>query len=69
MPKRFHSKRYRAAVKRLDPTKIYAVADAVKLLASFEKAKFDETVDLSIKLGIDPKQPDQMLRWFLRRQA
>ena len=62
MPKLFHSKRYRAAVKRLDPAKIYAVADAVTLLASFEKAKFDETVDLSIKLGIDPKQPDQALR-------
>ena len=62
MPKIFHSKRYRAAVKRLDQEKVYALADAVKLLASFEKAKFDETVDLSIKLGIDPKQPDQMLR-------
>ncbi len=62
MPKIFHSKRYRAAVKRLDPAKTYGLADAVKLLASFEKAKFDETVDLSIKLGIDPKQPDQMLR-------
>lgn len=62
MPKCFHSKRYRAAVKRLDPAKVYAVTDAITLLASFEKAKFDETVDLSIKLGIDPKQPDQMLR-------
>jgi large subunit ribosomal protein L1 len=62
MPKRFHSKRYRAAVTRLDPAKTYGLADAITLLASFEKAKFDETVDLSIKLGIDPKQPDQMLR-------
>lgn len=57
-----HSKRFRAALKKVDAAKAYAVDEAVKLLAGCDKAKFDETVELSIKLGIDPKQSDQLLR-------
>ena len=57
-----HSKRFRAALKRCDPARAYGVDEAVKVLSAFEKAKFDETVDLSLKLGIDPKQSDQLLR-------
>ena len=60
IPKR--SKRYRAAAKLVDASKTYPLAEAVKILASLPKTKFDETVGLSVKLGIDPKQSDQLLR-------
>lgn len=56
------SKRFRAAAKKVDREKQYAIADAVKLLKSLPGAKFDETVDLSIHLGIDPKKTDQAIR-------
>lgn len=59
---RAHSKRFRAASQRVDEGKAYPLAEAVNVLQSFDKAKFDETVELSLKLGIDPKQSDQMLR-------
>jgi large subunit ribosomal protein L1 len=61
MPKQ-PSKRYRAAVKAADLTKSYTLADAVEMLGKFPKAKFDETVELSIRLGVDPTQGDQMVR-------
>ena len=62
MPKALHSKRFRAALKQVDADKLYPLDEAVKILAAFDKPKFDETVEISIKLGIDPKQPDQILR-------
>lgn len=61
MPKQ-PSKRYRAAVKAADLTKSYTLAEAVEVLGKFPKAKFDETVELSIRLGVDPTQGDQMVR-------
>lgn len=61
MPKQ-PSKRDRAAVKAADLTKSYSLAEAVELLGKFPKAKFDETVELSIRLGVDPTQGDQMVR-------
>ncbi|MBI2518277.1 MAG: 50S ribosomal protein L1 [Opitutae bacterium] len=57
-----HSKRYESAVKVADLTKEYSLADAVEILAKFPKAKFDETVELSLRLGVDPTQGDQMVR-------
>lgn len=59
MPKR--SKRYRAAQEKAvaEPRD---VDSAVQALASFPKAKFDETVELCVRLGIDPKKSDQMVR-------
>src|SRR3954465_1558283 len=57
-----HSKRYNNAVKVADLTKDYALKDAVEILAKFPKAKFDETVELSFRLGVDPAQGDQMGR-------
>lgn len=57
-----HSKRYRSAVKVADLTKEYPLAEAVEILAKFPKAKFDETVELSFRLGVDPAQGDQMVR-------
>jgi large subunit ribosomal protein L1 len=61
MPKT-QSKRYRAAIKAADLTKSYTLAEAVELLGKFPPAKFDETVELSIRLGVDPTQGDQMVR-------
>ena len=55
-------KRYAAAAKAVDRTKAYSAADAVKLLQSVAKTKFNETFDVSINLGVDPKQSDQQVR-------
>lgn len=61
MPKQ-PSKRYRAAAKAADLTKSYTLAEAVEVLGKFPVAKFDETVELSFRLGVDPTQGDQMVR-------
>jgi large subunit ribosomal protein L1 len=55
-------KRYAAAAKLVDRSKSYALSDAVKLLKQGAKTKFDETVDIAINLGVDPKQSDQQVR-------
>ena len=57
-----HSKRYNSAIKAADLTKEYSLKDAVELLATLPKTKFDETVELSFRLGVDPAQGDQMVR-------
>jgi large subunit ribosomal protein L1 len=56
------SKRYRAAAELVDGKKKYALADALKVLKTLPATKFDQTVTLSFKLGVDPKQSDQMVR-------
>jgi len=56
------SKRYKKALELVDATKAYLLQDAVGVLAKFPKAKFNETVDLAFRLGVDPKQSDQMVR-------
>ncbi|MDD5201248.1 MAG: 50S ribosomal protein L1 [Terrimicrobiaceae bacterium] len=56
------SKRYRAAAELVDVKKKYALGDAVKLLKALPATKFDQTITLSFKLGVDPKQSDQMVR-------
>src|SRR5512137_1878776 len=56
------SKRYRKASEQVDAKKSYPLKSAVEVLAKFPKAKFNETVDLAFKLGVDPKQSDQMVR-------
>jgi len=56
------SKRMKAASSQLDGTKSYPLADAVALLKSLPVTKFDESVDLAINLGVDPKHADQMVR-------
>lgn len=60
MPKK--SKRYLESVKLVDSKKKYELKDAVRLLKSFKPAKFDESVEVAMKLGIDPKQSDQLIR-------
>lgn len=61
MPKT-HSKRYNSAVKVADLTKEYPLAEAVEVLAKFPKAKFDETIELSFRLGVDATAGEQMVR-------
>ena len=56
------SKRYEKAVEGVDLSKTFSVEDAVKLLKERSKVKFDESVELAIKLNIDPKQADQLVR-------
>jgi len=46
----------------VDAKKTYSLKDAVGVLAKFPKAKFNETIDLAFRLGVDPKQSDQMVR-------
>src|SRR5580692_2949143 len=56
------NKRLAAAEKAVDSTKSYSLEDAIKLVKSLSKAKFDETVEMSMNLGIDPRHADQMVR-------
>src|SRR5437867_7060204 len=55
-------KRYNEAVKLVDRKKHYRLGEAVELLKKLPKTKFDETLELDFKLGVDPKQSDQMVR-------
>ena len=55
-------KRLKAAYAAVDVNKSYSLDEAIKLIKSGAKAKFDETVELSLNLGIDPRHADQMVR-------
>jgi large subunit ribosomal protein L1 len=56
------SKRFKKATEGIDADKIYEIEDAVKLVKERAKAKFDETIEVSINLGVDPRHADQMVR-------
>jgi large subunit ribosomal protein L1 len=56
------NKRLAAARQAVDRGKAYPLADAIKLVKSVSRAKFDETVEMSMNLGIDPRHADQMVR-------
>jgi len=56
------SKRFKKAIEGVDADKSYTVEEAVKLIKSRATAKFDETIELSMNLGVDPKHADQMVR-------
>ena len=56
------SKRYRSALQVADLAKEHPLKEAVDILAKFPKAKFDETVELSFRLGVDASQGEQMVR-------
>ena len=60
MPK--HGKKYRAAVKDVDQSAKFDLAEAVTMAIKAGPAKFDETVDVAMCLGVDPKYSDQMVR-------
>src|SRR5256714_12255964 len=60
MPKR--GKKYRAAAEKVDPLKQYAPEEGVKLVKETAFAKFDESVGLHIRTGLDPRHADQVVR-------
>jgi large subunit ribosomal protein L1 len=55
-------KRYRKAAEAIEPTKLYTLDEAMALLKAAQATKFDETVDIAINLGVDPRHADQMVR-------
>ena len=55
-------KRLVNAYKNLDKNQAYSLKDAIKIVKENATAKFDETIDLAINLGVDPKHADQMIR-------
>ncbi len=59
------SKRYQASVSNLDRERTYSLDEAVAILKSWPPCKFDQSVDLSLNLGVDPKHADQMVRGAL----
>src|SRR6266705_3114100 len=57
-----HGKRVRAAREGIDRTKLYPIDQAVKMVKDRAQAKFDETVEVAMNLGVDPRHADQMVR-------
>lgn len=56
------SKRYEQAAAKVDRNKTYAPGEALKVIKALPAAKFDETVEIAVRLGIDPKKTDQLVR-------
>jgi large subunit ribosomal protein L1 len=59
---RRHGKKYKASATKVDRTKRYTLEEACKILPGTKVAKFDESVDIAVRLGVDPKHADQMVR-------
>lgn len=57
-----HGKKYRIARERIDPAKRYSFQEALQLVAETTYARFDETLDIAVRLGVDPRHADQMVR-------
>jgi large subunit ribosomal protein L1 len=57
-----HGKRTTSAREGIDRTKLYPIEEAVKLIKDRAKAKFDETIEIAMNLGVDPRHSDQMVR-------
>ena len=60
-----HGKKYIDSAKTIENAKLYEVDEAIGLVLDTAKAKFDETVELHVRLGVDPKQADQQVRGVL----
>ncbi|NLW46542.1 MAG: 50S ribosomal protein L1 [Firmicutes bacterium] len=60
MPK--HGKRYMEAAKMVDSAKLYEPVEALNLIKSMPKGKFDESIEVAIRLGVDPRHADQQIR-------
>ncbi|MBI2338820.1 MAG: 50S ribosomal protein L1 [Deltaproteobacteria bacterium] len=56
------SKRYKALREKIDPAKKYSLDEGIRLISEMKGEKFDQTVDVAIRLGVDPKQSDQQVR-------
>src|SRR3990172_10884346 len=57
-----HGKKYRAGAAKIDSKKLYSLDEAIRLALEARSAKFDETVEMAIRLGVDPRQADQNVR-------
>ncbi len=57
-----HGKKYQDSAKLLDRSKLYDPAEAVALVQQTAKCKFDETIEISVRLGVDPRHADQQVR-------
>ena len=57
-----NSKRFNELLKKVDSTKAYALSEAVETVKTLASAKFDETVEIALKLNVDPRHADQMVR-------
>lgn len=57
-----HGKRYLESIKSIEKGKMYDPAEALNLIKAMPKGKFDETVEISIRLGVDPRHADQQIR-------
>lgn len=62
-------KRYAEAVKSYDRDRLYSPPEAIDLVKSLAKARFDETVELAVRLGVDPRRADQIVRGSLSLPA
>lgn len=60
MPKR--GKKYRKSVEGLDPAKLYELEESIEMVLKAKYTNFDESVDIAVKLGVDPRHADQMVR-------
>ncbi len=58
----FRSKKYKNNASKLNLSKEYHLDEAVDILQSFDKPSFDESIDISVNLGVDPKHADQLVR-------
>jgi large subunit ribosomal protein L1 len=62
---RHRSKRYQQAIQLYNPSQLHSLKEALKILMSFPKVRFDETVDVVFRLGINPSRSDEQVRGFI----
>ena len=55
-------KKYKDAARSYDPEQLFSIGDAASLIVGFPKRKYDETVDMVLRLGVDPRKADEMIR-------
>ena len=60
------SKRYKSIKDSIEVTKSYSVKEAITLIKKSKKLKFDETLDIAINLGVDPKHADQIVKGVVK---
>jgi large subunit ribosomal protein L1 len=63
------STRYKDSAAKIEPGKVYGLDEAIQIVSNAATAKFDETVDISVRLGVDPRKSDQMVRGTVQLPA
>ena len=56
------SKRYQSSLEKFDPESYLSGREALEVVKSFDRTKFDETIDLAVRLGVDPRKTEEMIR-------